>query len=371
MRALLFAVVFVGLTVTPGFAITYYFSPDAPMDDPDGDGTIYVPWDIARNDDGVYSGAVTLATWAAVNAAHRMCVGDWLLSVEAPIALGGTIFEPRDVVRFDEVSTYTAFFCGDAVGIPLGVDIDAAFLVSTGGSEDDGDLILSFDIPVNLSAIGGGIYDPADLVRFARTGSGCGDWAVDPNPYFDASDAGVPTWVNVTGADRRGTVIVLTFDVPWLTYLPGDLVSWDGTVLALFYRDPRWPVTSRADALAFLADPGTVPDRPEHLKIHLRKVTPAGSIIRVTWSASSSAGAEDYGIYEGALVRPWQYNHTKNVCTDPAPHFEEDITTQPGSRYYLVVALNPNDEGSYGQGALGERPVGYETCRPSQALGCP
>ena len=52
--------------------------------------------------------------------------------------------------------------------------------------DDNGDLILSFDIPTDLSAMGGGIYMPADMVRFQRTGPSCSNWT-DAGHYFDSS----------------------------------------------------------------------------------------------------------------------------------------------------------------------------------------
>jgi hypothetical protein len=43
-----------------------------------------------------------------------------------------------------------------------------------------------------------------------------------------------------------------------------------------------------------------------------------------------------------------------------------------GDYFYLVVANNPNDEGSYGQNSSpAERPAGGSPCRPTQDFDCP
>ena len=47
-----------------------------------------------------------------------------------------------------------------------------------------------------------------------------------------------------------------------------------------------------------------------------------------------------------------------------------ELPPHAGDRYYLVVPLDANDEGSYGTATLtGERPIGISTCKPSQDTG--
>src|SRR5881296_1363186 len=98
-------------------------------------------------------------------------------------------------------------------------------------------MILSFDIPTTIGAV---TYDPADLVQFQRTGPLCSNWMI-VGLAFDASAAAppVPITTNVTGADERGALTVLSFDVPTTlgaaTFMPGDLVSWNGAAFALFH----------------------------------------------------------------------------------------------------------------------------------------
>lgn len=224
------------LSASPALA-SYYFSPDTPMT---LGGTTWLPSEVVfRSDAGVYSLSVALPAGTRIDAIHRMETGDLLFSVEKPTLLGGVSCDPRDVVRYDGTS-YSLFFGGAAAGIPFGHNVDSAFL--NGG--DSGDLILSFDIPTTL---GGVTYEPSDLVRYSS-----GVFSI----FFDASLAlpPVPIRANVTGADRRGTRTILTFDVPTrlggVTYLPGQIVAWNGTAFSSFALDPGWPPGRFVNALA-------------------------------------------------------------------------------------------------------------------------
>jgi hypothetical protein len=261
------------------------------------------------------------------------------------------------VIRYDPIGgVYSVFFSGGGAGVPVGSQVDAAFL--NGG--DTADLILSFDVPTTIGAT---TYDPADLVRWAG-----GSFSL----FFDASAAGpgIGTETDVTGADRRGTLDVITFDIPTTiappTYLPGELVSWNGGAFASFYLDPLWPIESRVDAMSFLPDPGSVPPT-----MTVVKSTITAGDLTLSWSPATSVGGEDYGIYEGTIGS--FYSHTSIDCTDNGGDLTEEVTPSAGDRYYLVVPLNPNDEGSYGKDSgPSERPVGNPgRCRPTQALACP
>jgi hypothetical protein len=179
MKRLIPLLVVLGICGPPAMAISFHESADVPTDLV---GTTYLPWDVVRNDSGSYSLAMSHPPGTPVDALHQLCDGNWLMSVEVPTQLSFTEFEARDVIHFDGAN-YSAFFCGGQVGIPGGAVVDAAFLV--GG--DQGDLVLSFDVPTDLSSIGGNVYDPADLVRFTSTGAACFNWSVAVAPSFDAS----------------------------------------------------------------------------------------------------------------------------------------------------------------------------------------
>lgn len=296
----------------------------------------------------------------------------WLFSVESPSdlagALGGTNAEPRDVIRFDAgTGTYGFFFCGGAVGIPLQVNVDALYL--EGG--DTGDVIVSFDVPVTF---GLSTFDPGDLVRYVRTGATCGDWALaSVNPDFDASAAGIgiPTTSNLIGADRAGNLRILSFDVPTdlgppglTTYLPGQIVSWDGASFGLLESLAGWPVASLVDGLSCGGNPGIVPPTIKLGKTASPQLDTSDIVI--SWSASCSQGALDYGIYEGTLGG-W-YGHTLEDCSDGATPLTEQITPGAGAKYYLVVPQNGRAEGSYGKSR--NFPLGFDTERPVGSAQC-
>lgn len=356
MRRLVPLLIALGLCGPPIGATSYYFTPDVPTTDPSGaTATVFLPWQVVRYGPGGYSVALTLPSGTSIDAVHRMCNGDWLFSFEVPTTLGGVTWDPADVVRFSPLAgTWALFFGGAGAGVPPGVDVDAAFLVAG----DASDLVLSFEIP---ATVGAATYDPADLVRWAS-----GAFSL----YFDASAAvpPIPQSLNVTGSDRLGPLRILAFDVPATlgpSFLPGELVAWNGASFASFHLDPGWPLSSVAAAMSFLPDPGQVPK----LQVDRSLLTPGDLTIR--WAASSSVGAEDYGIYEGALGS-W-YSHTAIDCSDAGADRIEEVTPAAGNRYYLVVAMNPEVEGSYGRDSSGaERPAGSpNACRIAQGFDCP
>lgn len=229
------AALWLGLSVSHA---DFFFAPDVPTR---LGGVDYAPWSIIRRSDaGIYSMALALPAGTPIDGLYRLSTGTWLLSVEAPTTLGGITFDRRDVIRFDGVSAYALFFGGAAAGIPAASNVDALFL--DGG--DTGDLVLSFDIPTMIAGV---TYEPADLVRFAG-----GVFSL----LFDASAVTppIPISANVTGAGRRGPRTFLTFDVlttlGGTTYLPGQIVAWDGTGLSTFFSDPGWQAGTRINALS-------------------------------------------------------------------------------------------------------------------------
>lgn len=375
MRRLIPLLLILGIAVLPALASSYYFSPDVPTDLA---GTTYLPWMIVRNDSGTFTAPAVLAQppVTAIDSLHAMCSGNWLLSVEAPMDLpvgGGVFYEPWDVIQFDPaLGVYSLFFCGGPFGIPPGSDIDAAFL--RGG--DMADLVISFDVPTDLSAItGGGLYQPSDLVQLTRTGAGCAGWSI-AGLFFDSttSTPPIPDTTNVTGSDRFGVRAYLGFDVPTPlpppTYLPGQVVFWDNLIVGFGLYDSPYgaQTTSRIDAFSLLPGPGEVPS------MHVDKSTITNGDLTITWTPSLSAGAETYGIYEGAITSPWTYAHVGIDCFDNGADFTEEVTpaSVTGDYFYLVVALNPDTEGSHGKRTPGiERPTGTSHCRPNQDLDCP
>jgi len=339
------------MIAAPAAAESIYLSPDVPTT---LSATTYLASDVIRNDTGLHSLAMSLPPGASVDALFRRDDGRWLVSFDAPVLLDAVSYDPHDVVLYDG-SSWSPFFDGGSLGVPASANVDAVFM--EGG--DAGDPVVSFDVPVTIRGV---TYLPADLVRFT---------GVFPSTFLDstATTPAIPFTSNVTGADRRGGVIVITFDVPTTlgtsTFLPGELVSWNGTAFASHLKDPAWPAGSRVDAFSFLADPGDVP----FLDLVPSAITPGD--LTISWTHSCSVGAQDYAIYEGA-IGSW-YSHKSIDCSDDGGDFTEEITPSAGDRYYLIVPLNANDEGSYGTMSSGTpRPVGSAACVATQALSqCP
>jgi hypothetical protein len=328
---------------------TLYVSPDVPTDDPGGSGSVFFPWDVVSYKAGLYGPVpvLTLPQNTALDAVHKMDKpGNWLFSVEAPTELppgGGVFFEPEDAILYDG-SNYLMYFDGSAAGVPPGVNVDAVFL----NRDDFGDLILSFDVP---TTIGAATYDPADLVRYAG-----GIF----NLFFDASasGSGIATSGNVTGADATPSLDVMSLDVPTdvspstgpTTFIPGLIADWDvpNATYDLYDTLAGWPISSEVDALSCQANPGRV----YHPTVYQFPITMAkssatlGNVV-IYWTTSCSAGAEDYGIYEG-VIGTWT-SHRKKLCVDAdGSPLSEDFPPGPGDRYYLVVPHNFEEEGAYG-----------------------
>jgi hypothetical protein len=423
MRRLLLILGVVGLASLPALAhgpttdIDFYFAVNVPTDLPLAGGTTTVlPWTLARHQTPaappdytlslVPAGGLTLPIPTTIDACHLLNGGDWLFSVEAPMddptGVART-FLPGDIARYDG-ATYTLFFDGVGVGLADGVNVDAAFIRyqdTIDGplffQKDNGNLVLSFDVPTDIAGV---TYFPADLVEFSKTFPGPAGWAV-VGRYFDSAAAGIPPSTNVTGADERGGVgtmaphkAIVTFDVPTndpagpgALFLPGDLASVDPVPAAPavdpgpYHRDPAWMAVpagaydswgSRINALCFLASPGQIPCIPPN-KLELQRLVADGSSISLTWSASCSVGAEDYGIHEGSLPASpgaWVYNHDDIDCSDGGGDFTETVTTAAGNTYYLVVPWNANDEGSYGQKSAPPLPLPAERPASTPAPNC-
>ena len=373
---------------------TLFVSPDVPTDDPGGSGTTFLPWEAVAytNPNYLPFPVLKLPGTTQIDALHKMdkrspLAGQatWLVSVEVPTELplgSGAWFQPEDVFLFDGVN-YAMRFDGSSAGVPLGVNLDAVFL--NGG--DRGDLIFSFDVPVDLPAPTGiQTFEPADLIRFV------GGVYVS---FFDASasGAGVAITSNAIGADHCDGVDVISFDVPTdlvpspivpPTYVPGQIPAWDplGLSYLTFETLVGWPITSEVDALSCQANPGRVYDKSTYqFPITMSKPSPFVGPVTIHWAPSCSSGAEQYGIYEGSLgsLVTGVYDHQKLTCFDTGLDFKETVTSMNVNSYFLVVPYNASEEGAYGVDRDWtrlppieiERPqavVPADRCVPSQVL---
>ena len=190
----------------------------------------------------------TLPAAADVIASHRLPRGDHLFSFDIPVSLPGGLFvNTGDVVRYDGV-TYVRVFDAAASGLPAGTETNAV------GIATNGDLLLSFNLAVNL---GGLNADDEDIVRFDGTSFSL---------FFDGSDVGLPSNLDLDGFHLQGAnTLLLSFDTSGQIgnisfddedFLELDLTSttwrllFDGSLL-----HPGW-TSSNMDALHLPLPPG-------------------------------------------------------------------------------------------------------------------
>ena len=330
MRRFLLFLVVVGVICLPVDAQTpIWVTPDVPTFE-GLSGNQLLPWEIWKYDGLSYVPAFSVPGNPDLNAIHKMDVPtDWLFSVEAPSDLGGLLLpagnvaEPRDVIWYDaSAGTYQLCMTGAAVGIPPGTSIDAIHMA--GG--DAGDLIVSFDVPTDVTGFPGS-FEPADLVRFGAGGIAvCSGYSiVAANPDFPAAAAGpgVPISTNAEGADGISNVRrIFAFDIPTdippfagpTAFIPGQVAQWHASaaVWQLYVTLGGWPISSVVDGLSC---GGTTPGRVDPPTMKIAKATlPVGDIV-LNWPGSCAAGAQDYGIYEG-MLGTW-YSHSAIACTEP------------------------------------------------------
>jgi len=156
--------------------------------------------------------ALGLPAEVSVEAFDWVADGSVLFAVGTPVELGGTVFFPSDVIRWNG-SVYTKYFDGAANGVPAGAKIDAIAL-------DGSDLLLSFDVGMTLS---GSYFPHGDLVRWD---------GVAFASFFDAVAAGVDPALDLDGADRLANgLLYLSFDgsgeVGGVPFADEDILQYD------------------------------------------------------------------------------------------------------------------------------------------------
>jgi hypothetical protein len=351
LRAIRAAIVAALVVVAPAAAESYWLGVDVPARLGPND---YTPEQIVATSGGAYGTALTLPAGTPVGALHRRADGSWLFAPAQVVTLGGSTYEPRDVVAFDGAN-YTSFLRGSTVGIPSNARIDALLL------DPAGRVIVSLDVPATIL---GTNYEPYDLLRYNS------DFSV----FWSGASSGVPATSNLCGAAMTASgALVLTFDTPTrlggVDYLPGQLVVWNGgSSFSSYAMDPAWPPYAQLRDFAFLPTAGAVPDGRWVPGTGLVLAKSAGSIA-MSWSASCSAGDTDYAIYEGSIGS--FYDHRPRFCTN-GHATTKTLIPGVGSVYYLVVPLNALAEGSYGRRSNGtQRPVSSSACLAQAAGSCP
>ena len=185
--------------------------------------------------------SVKLSAYFSLNPMQNLVAIDTTAALPTN-ATGGTVtVTPRDVASYNPDTNFflpALYFQGSSNGIPDGTRIDAL------GVDGSGNLLLSFDVTVNLAKSGGGTLTvkPADLVAFNG-----GAYAL----AFNSATAGIPDGINLDGATMLPNAhLLMAFDqfgsiggtdftpTDVLEFSPGDnswLVSFNGAT-----RDD-WP----------------------------------------------------------------------------------------------------------------------------------
>lgn len=174
----------------------------------------------------------------------------------------------------------------------------------------------------------------------------------------------------------------------------GEVLSVDGTPMADLARPfDSWTVSARRAPELFpptVAEPERWAEVQEQLlpvgdcpctggsglpgevpspTLRAGKNATPGQVV-LTWSASCSVDASEYSVHEGTL-KVW-YAHSPRACST-AGMFSWTLTPASGNRYFLIVPLTDDDEGSYGRRSDGqERPQSFPSCRSTiVADACP
>jgi len=279
--------------------------------------------DVASDD---LSGVVTLLSLGVVPAStdidayHRLDT-DELVSFDTTVDLpGGTVASGGDIVRFDG-SVYTIEFDSQVNGVPLGVDVDAVSLI-------EGDLLLSFDVAVELDGV---TFHDEDLARF--------DGFVF-SLFFDGSSAGLSPALALDAAhhldcnghlllslDGGGSVGGVTFDDDDVLEYDPDSGTWsmayDGSAALTAWR------AADIDAIHGSADPG-----PGPATLFGQTIEAQADKIKFTWP-----NAVDYIAVRGEFVTStdigsyaidWISSGSGSAITDP------DTPTANRGFWYLV-----------------------------------
>ncbi|ANM30503.1 hypothetical protein ABI59_14360 [Acidobacteria bacterium Mor1] len=351
-KALLLGFLAACIAVSPANAQEYLFAVDVPSD---LGGSTFTPWSLADRTATGYVESAALPAPLHVASLHREQNGDWLFSVRWPVDLGGTTYEPRDVVRWDG-SSFSLEFDGEASDLPPWVTIDALYR-----SLDNDELVLSVDSPVEPN---GDLLAPADLFQpfdgFSKV--------------FEAKAFDIAPELNLVAAtmDPESGNLLLAFDLPGklldLETDPGEIVSWDGNQFQVWAADPAWPAGSTLAGLSPVEAAGETPSAGGGM-LRLERLTPTR--VRLTWGASCSGADIDYAVYSGDMSSGIFTGHEPNTCSTAGATSWEMDEPEPEA-YFLVTAQTASREGSYGRdSAGGERPASLTACAPRSAPACP
>jgi len=107
---------------------------------------------------------------------------------------------------------------------------------------------------------------------------------------------------------------------------------------------------------------GAVPETGASLHVNRG----AGNSVALAWGTACTP-SDDYAVYEGPLGS--FSSHASATCSTGGAS-SWTLTPAAGSRYFLVVPLRADREGSYGLTSAGERPAAAVSCRPQSIAAC-
>ena len=148
---------------------------------------------------------------ADVDAVHGLPNGDVLFSLETSIVLGGQLYRPSDVIRFNGAN-WSKEFDGVAEGLPIGVNIDA---IAMSGET----LLFSIDID---ATIGSASVNDADVIAFSGASF---------SVFLSAANSGIEHAADIDALhlDDQGRVLVSLDSAGTLgdiQYSDEDLLAW-------------------------------------------------------------------------------------------------------------------------------------------------
>jgi hypothetical protein len=153
---------------------------------------------------------------AQLSAFHLEVNGDRLFVLDTTVVLPGTalVARPRDVIRL-KGNTYDLVFQGQNQGVPPSAQIDAL------GRSPQGDLILSFDVSLELDGV---VAHDEDLLRFDGASFSL---------LFDGSAAGIGPAFDLDAAAMlpNGNLLISLDSGGQLgaaVFADEDVLNWDG-----------------------------------------------------------------------------------------------------------------------------------------------
>lgn len=297
--------------------------------------------------------------WCQTGEAGNVCVQDYQPAVGSCIA--------NDVHASALVASQVLEGCAELDPTSALVELDA-WIESMSSSR--------YDIGIFLAVDGGD----------ARIGDGClhdylapvspepGTWNPDNGPWLDLDSDGcgdfqaLGTGLHATKRlDSGGGIRIACTD------LDGDglvdlsvCVSWDtSTLTACNSVQGAYPLTGSRCSCVRLPVQGLFRGPAPGSVLGLTASRGAGTL-SLAWAGPCSPGDTDYAVYEGVLGD--FTSHVPVSCSTGGVN-AASVPLPDGDRYYLVVPLSGDYEGSYGKSGAGvERSPSGEACAPQNGF---